>query len=86
MLDPGLIQKIARQIYRQFPAVAGNPPAIKTRSTVKTSKVITGAPPATSYLLTFHGAARAANGKEIPLRVRVAVSAQGKIIKISTSR
>ena len=87
MLDSKTLTTIAKQIQHQFPEVAGskptvrvqNPPQAKGTSEAKESS-------SSRYLVTFRGTANSPAGKTIPRLVRVVVNADGKILKITTSR
>jgi hypothetical protein len=79
-MDAKALKSISSQIYRRFPEVAGSQPKIRLQS---------GAQPAGSsqtFVITFRGTATASNGKSIPRLVRVTANAQGKILKVTTSR
>ena len=87
MLEAKTLAAIAKQVHHQFPEVAGskptirvqNPPQAKSPSSTKEFTQLT-------YLVTFRGLANSPSGTSIPRLVRVVVNADGKILKISTSR
>ncbi|MEN6408951.1 MAG: hypothetical protein ABFD44_04470 [Anaerolineaceae bacterium] len=72
-MEARLLESICRQIYRQFPEVAGSKPKITPQDSTHT-------------LLIFSGKAAAADGKTISRVVRVVVNEKGKILKTTTSR
>jgi hypothetical protein len=81
-MDAKLIKSIASQIYRRFPEVSGSTPKVVRRSTAQAKSPSA----AQTFLLTFRGTGKTADGKSIPRVVRVTASASGKIIKVTTSR
>jgi hypothetical protein len=83
-MDPKTIQKIATQVYRQFPEIAGVQPKVRQRPASGKSTTQLGS--SETYLLTFEGKASLGSGKSMSRLVRVVATTQGKIIKISTSR
>ncbi len=72
-MDDRTLSAICRQIYAQFPDVKGSRPKVKPQT-------------ADSSLLIFEGKGTAPDGKVISRTVRVVVSSNGKIAKITTSR
>jgi hypothetical protein len=91
MLDPELIQTLSEQIQRQFPQVAGRQPTVRAQygpaqTTARQAKRITTEAEPTTYLLTFNGRVELAEHMALNTWVRVVVSSQGQIIKITTSR
>jgi predicted nucleotide-binding protein len=74
------LKSITAKITRQFPEVAGVQPKVRLQSGQK-SKSSTA-----TYLITYQGKSKAADGKSINRIVRVTANDNGKIIKISTSR
>lgn len=81
-MDARYIKSISSQIYRRFPEVSGSKPKVVKRSAAQ-AKSASAAP---TYVLTFRGMGKTADGKSIPRVVRVTASANGKIIKVTTSR
>ncbi|MBE0699718.1 MAG: hypothetical protein IH586_22560 [Anaerolineaceae bacterium] len=67
------IASICEQVYRRFPEVAGKQPRVQSQS-------------GDQLLLIFHGSAKTADGRSIPRIIRVVVSPDGKIVKMTTSR
>jgi hypothetical protein len=80
-MDPKFIQSISAKIYRQFPEVSGSQPRVSVQAAPKSTARATA-----TYLLTFRGSARTPDGKSIPRIVRVIANAQGRILKVTTSR
>lgn len=74
------LKSISSQVSRKFPEVSGARPSVKrqTKSKSKSSPM--------TYLITYRGKSKAADGKSIPRIVRVTANDSGKILKISTSR
>jgi hypothetical protein len=84
-MDAKLVQAISKDIYRRFPEVSGVKPKVR-RQDMPHAKSIAAS---TTYLLTFQSVAHTVTGdgsKSIPRWVRVVVSEQGKILKVTTSR
>ena len=71
-MDQSLVASICSQVYKKFPEVRGTHPSVQ--------------PQGTGYLLIFKGKVVTADGKSMPRVVRVAVDADGKIGKMTTSR
>jgi hypothetical protein len=67
------IASICEQVYRRFPEVSGTQPRVQEQ-------------PKDQLLLIFHGSAKAADGRSIPRTVRVVIGADGRIVKMTTSR
>jgi len=87
MLDAKTLTAITKRIQHQFPEVAGCKPNVRVQhppQAKNTSMVEEINNPL--YLVTFRGTAASPDGKSIPRLVRVTVNADGKILKISTSR
>lgn len=80
-METRLVKSITTQIYRRFPEVKGSTPKVRLQSGAQPKSS-----PASRYLLTFTGKVKSPNGKTIPRTVRVIANADGKIIKITTSR
>jgi hypothetical protein len=87
MLDAKTLTAISKQVQRQFPEVAGNKPDVRVQHGPQ-AKNPTASHENTAplYLVTFRGTATTPEGKSIPRLVRVVVSEDGKIKKITTSR
>ncbi len=64
---------VCTSVYHQFPEVKGVSPQVKSL-------------PGEKYQLVFHAKAQTEDGKSIPRTVRVVADAEGRILKISTSR
>jgi hypothetical protein len=80
-LSNSQIDKIARQVYRQFPEIQDVRPAVQSQPVPKTP----GAPQ-NRYLLTFKGHRPGPGGQTLLRIVRVVTDEQGKVLKVSTSR
>ena len=80
-METRLVKSISMQIYRRFPEVKGCTPKVRLQSSAQPKSIASS-----RYLLTFNGKAESPNGKLIPRVVRVIANADGKIIKITTSR
>ncbi|MBN2045225.1 MAG: hypothetical protein JW757_09415 [Anaerolineales bacterium] len=77
-MDKNLVEKISQKVYAKFPEVKGKKPTIKTSKTVSSDQG--------NFVLTYNAVAKDIRGREIPRHIRVVATAQGKIIKMSTSR
>jgi len=87
MLDPKILSIITKQVQRQFPEITGVKPNVRIQHPPQAkNKPATSGHESSLYLVTFRGAVELTDGKLIPRFVRVVVNADGKIIKISTSR
>jgi hypothetical protein len=67
------LASICEQVYRRFPEVAGIQPRVQDQAGEK-------------LLLIFHARAKTADGLSISRTVRVVVSPDGNIVKMTTSR
>jgi hypothetical protein len=81
MLDSKTLSNITAQICRRFPEVSGSQPKVRLQPVPKS----TAGGKLEQYLLTFRGVAKTGSGQSISRSVRVVVSAQGKILKVTTS-
>jgi hypothetical protein len=77
-MDQKLVEKISKKVYAKFPEVKGKKPRIKTSKSVTADQG--------NFILTYNAMAKGIRGNSIPRHVRVVANAQGKIIKMSTSR
>jgi hypothetical protein len=75
-MDENLLNSICNQVYKKFPEVNGIRPKLQAMSKGTTSQ----------HILIFSGKAKTASGTSIARVVRVVVSSEGKIIKMSTSK
>jgi len=80
-MDPKTLQAVTSKVARRFPEVAGIKPQIKRQPV---PKELAGTPP--NYLLLYKMQANGPTGKNISRIVRVIVSPQGKVLKMTTSR
>ena len=78
MLSATIIRKVSQEIHRRFPDTAGATPTIRAQKKNGAEEP--------DYLLTFHGAGLTEDHRKINAIVRVVVNAQGKILKVSSSR
>jgi len=84
-MDPELVLTLTKDIHRRFPVVAEIKPKVRKQPVPKGHS--DNIPPEKrNYLLTFKKEAEGPGGQIIPRWVRVVVSPQGKIIKITTSK
>ena len=81
-MDAKLLKSISTQVYRRFPEVEGSQPKVQTQAAPQ-AKSASASP---NYLIIYQGSAAGPNGKSISRIVRVVANAQGKILKITTSR
>jgi hypothetical protein len=72
-MDESVKSRVCSTIYRQYPEVRGANPSVTSL-------------PADKYQLIFHGKAQTADGKTIARIVRVTVDANGRVLKMTTSR
>jgi hypothetical protein len=72
-MEKKLLTSICNQVYSRFPEVKGVSPKIQAHGD-------------TGQVLIFKGQASGADGRAIQRIVRVVVSLEGKISKITTSR
>jgi len=79
-MDDRQLNSITSQVSRKFPEVANAKPQVK-RQSGENSK----SSPAT-YLITYRGKSKTADGKSITRIVRVTATDSGKILKMTTSR
>jgi hypothetical protein len=82
MLDASTLQRIAAQVRRQFPEMAQSQPRVRPQAASKSA----GAAQTQTYVLSFECQANTPNGKILPRCVRVVADAEGKIIKMTTTR
>lgn len=74
------LQSIRLEIYRRFPAMRGVRPRLQA-----IRPPTAPGPGRPAYVLVFESQGQA-QGRRIPLIVRVLVDARGKILRITTSR
>ncbi|NMB54209.1 MAG: hypothetical protein GYA15_05860 [Leptolinea sp.] len=72
-MDKSILNKVCQQVYSRHPEVRNTQPAITEQEDGK-------------FLVIFTGTAFGANGKPIPRTIRAVVDANGKVIKLSSSR
>lgn len=81
-MDAKSLSAIAKQVYRRFPELSGVRPKVR----LQPEQAPRSTAAQRTYLITFRGEARAADGRAIPRIVRVVATEQGRILKFSTSR
>ena len=81
-MNEKLVEHICREVYRRFPELRGKRPRVQPFCLERNSLPTASA----KFLLTFQGKATTATNQILPYSVRVIVSAQGKILKMSMSR
>jgi len=74
------LKSISAKVSRQFPELSGSKPNVRRQSGQKSKSDIS------TYLITYHGKAKTADGRSINRIVRVTADDRGKIIKITTSK
>jgi hypothetical protein len=79
-MEHAAIQQVNQEIYRKYPEFTGVKPDIQSNAASKTAGQNGG------YVLTYQVQVATANDRPMTRRLRVSVSAQGKILKVSTSR
>jgi hypothetical protein len=77
-MENSTVQKVNQEIYRRYPEFSGVRPDIQSIGSAGGEK--------SGYLLTYKVQGVAANDRKITRFLRVSVSAQGNIVKVSTSR
>ncbi|MFQ5407552.1 MAG: hypothetical protein ACE5FI_03915 [Anaerolineales bacterium] len=84
------VQRISRDVYKQFPELKGTEPRVTQQRAPASARVkqakSAGANGADRYLLTFNGRSTLPNGRSIIRIVRVISDGRGNVIKITTSR
>ena len=84
-MDATILKQVVAQIHKRYPEFAGIQPKVRIQ-TPPQSKAEGSSP---NYLLTFSGKAiakSASGSKSMPRYLRVVVDANGKILKVTTSR
>jgi len=88
-LNQKQINSISRQVYRKFPELDGATPKVKSQSV---SNRISGLGSRSKhledqrFLLTYKGTASIPGGRTMMRVVRAVANAQGKLLKISSSK
>lgn len=72
-MDERVLANVCKQVYQRFPEVKGVRPKTRVQ-------------PNDTTLLIFQANPLTANGHALPTSVRVTVGADGRIIKMSSSR
>jgi hypothetical protein len=81
IMDNHLLESVLPQVYRRFPDFQGVVPKIRRQSAEAGKSLKQEA-----FLLTFQKAVITGNGATLGRWLRVVVSYQGKILKMTTSR
>lgn len=81
-MDPKVHDSIVNQIYRRFPEFRGVRPKVRMQSPAGTQLLNEG----TTYLYTFQKNVTTQGNQALNRWIRVVVSQNGKILKVSTSR
>ncbi len=79
-MDAKTIDRISRQVLRQFPEMAGSAPRVTPQTGAKSP----GRP--ATYLLAYTGSTGNAGGHSLNRTVRVVADDSGRILKVTTSR
>lgn len=77
-----VVKTISDRVYKRFPEVSGASPKVKTHNGPQAKKAFSSP----TYLLTYQGKGKGPGGKSISHQIRVVANADGKILKMSTSR
>jgi hypothetical protein len=81
-MNQDLIKAINQEVYRRFPDFSGVRPKVQSQRAAKAD----AKPGEAGFLLTYQTSVEVQGSKRLPRWVRVVVSPQGKIQKITTSR
>jgi hypothetical protein len=79
-MDQSAIEKLNRQVCRQFPELSGVRPSVRNQSKSAKTKG------EKRYLLTYKGSAALPGGRKMKRIVRVVSDQHGHILRISTSK
>jgi hypothetical protein len=85
-MDPTIVQNINKEIYRRFPELTGRRPRVQAIKQGQANGNGGATPAEARHLLVYSSRASTSTGKQMPFIVRVTVNAQGKILKVSSSR
>lgn len=81
-MNDRLITNICKEVYQRYPEMLGIRPKIQIYS----SDSARSSSPSPKYLLVFRGKGETATQKSVPVFLRVVVTEQGKILRMSMSR
>lgn len=84
-MDPKILKKVVNQIHRRYPEFAGCQPKVHPQILPRDD----AGEQQTNYLLTFSNKATAISSggvKSMPRYLRVVIDANGRILKVTTSR
>ncbi|HUN22289.1 MAG TPA: hypothetical protein PK299_04055 [Anaerolineales bacterium] len=76
-LPESVIEEVTRRVYREYPAVAGCSPKIRTHD--RGNGV-------SSYTLSYRGFVEVEGGIKMPVSVNVSLDTFGKVVKITSSK
>ena len=75
-MDAEILSRVCAQVYSKFPEVNGIRPKVHAQAKAG----------GTNHLLIFTGSAQSSSGKVLSRVVRVVITNDGKIIKVTTSK
>ena len=79
-MNPKILKNISMQVYRHFPELEGANPKVQPQTMSKSLIE------QKNYLIIYRGTIKTSEGKSMQRIVRVVATAQGKILKMTTSR
>jgi hypothetical protein len=79
-MDAKIIHSVNKEVYRNFPELAGVNPQVSPHRSGSSSSAANG-----NTLFTYRKQVKTADNKTLERLVRVVVDGSGKIIKITTS-
>ncbi len=79
-MNPQILKGISVQVYKQFPELEGTKPKVQLQTSSKSST------DQKNYLLIYRGTVKTFDGRSLQRIVRIVATAQGKILKMTTSR
>lgn len=79
-MNTNILKRISTQVYKQFPELEGIRPKVQSQSMPKAMGE------QMNYLIIYKGIVKTTAGKSVQRIVRVVVTSQGKILKMTTSR
>jgi len=81
-MNERVINNVCKEVYRRFPDLTGTRPKIQLFGSEKNLT----ASPSPKYLLIFRGGGVTTTQRNLSYVIRVIITAQGKILKMSMSR
>lgn len=79
-MNPQILKGISVQVYKQFPELEGTKPKVQLQTSSKSST------DQKNYLIIYRGTVKMFDGRSLQRIVRIVATAQGKILKMTTSR